>query len=49
VVSNGRRALGRDGTRIDPMISLRKVAIRGLSADTRMSCWSGLYPCRVCY
>jgi hypothetical protein len=49
VVSRGRRALGRGGTRIDPTMSLRKVAIRGLSAGARMSCWSDLYPCKVGY
>jgi hypothetical protein len=37
-------ALGRCGTWIDPMMSLQKVAIRGLSVDAHMSCWSGLSP-----
>jgi hypothetical protein len=32
VISQGRRALGRGGPRIDPMMSLRKVAMRVMSA-----------------
>jgi hypothetical protein len=44
VVSRGGRALERGGTRIDPTVSLRKVAIRCLSVGVCMSCWSGLYP-----
>jgi hypothetical protein len=38
VVSRERRAVGRGGTWIDPMISLGKVTIRGMSTDTRMLC-----------
>jgi hypothetical protein len=38
VISHGRRALGRGGTQIDPTVSLRKVAIRGLSAGALISC-----------
>jgi hypothetical protein len=37
-VSCERREQGE--TRIDPMASLRKVAICGMSVDVRMSCWS---------
>jgi hypothetical protein len=49
LVSCGRRALGTSETRIDPMISLWKVVIRGLSTGARMLCWSSLYLCRVGY
>jgi hypothetical protein len=49
VVSHGRRALGRGGTRIDPTMPLREVAIRGMSMSMCMSCWSGLYPYMVDY
>jgi hypothetical protein len=44
VVSCGRCALGRGGTRIDPTISLLNVVIRGQFVGTRMPCWSYLYP-----
>jgi hypothetical protein len=43
-VSHGRRALGRGGIQIDPLMSLQKVAIRGLSAGACMLCWSGFPP-----
>jgi hypothetical protein len=49
VVSRGRCELGRGGTQIDPIVSLLKVVICGLSAGTCMSCWLGLYPYGVCY
>jgi hypothetical protein len=49
VVSRGIRALGRGGTRIDPTVLLQNVAIRGMSAGARISCWLGLYPYRVGY
>jgi hypothetical protein len=49
VVLRGKRALGKGGTRINPTISLRKVEIRGMSVGAYMSCWSGLYSCRVNY
>jgi hypothetical protein len=48
VVSRERRALGRGGTQIDHVISLRKVDIRGLSADACMSCWL-VFPYKVVY
>jgi hypothetical protein len=48
-VLHGRHALGRGVTQIDTTMSLRKVAIRGLSTGVHMSYWSGLSPCRVVY